>query len=394
MKRWIHILALVILASSCKSVEKMVEQGKYDEAIVFAAKKLHGKKKKKTKYVEALETAYDKVMRQDLDRIASLMQSDHQHRFDRAYDMYQKIEHRQNKIRPFLPLISEDGYTAHFKFVRVGEKMNEVGKLAAKVHYDEGVALLAEYDQYQDKRAARKAYRSFGNINDYMAAYEDSRALKQRARQLGVTTIGLTVGARNYVYAGDISTYVLQNFNIDRLNSFWTQYHISRNGEMDTDYEVIISVDDIDLGREQEVVDRFHEKAFVEVGRQNLIDENGNTVKDSLGNVITVPLMNEVRATITEVKREKSAYLRSNIIIKDRNRNVTRRRIPVQVQEVFSDIQCTFVGDERALPKNAQKRLDNYLAPFPHDIQMIENMSYLLRDEAYKKIEREMRGII
>ena len=48
MKKIIYILSVIVLASSCKNIEKMVEQGKYDEAIEYAASKLHGEKNKNT----------------------------------------------------------------------------------------------------------------------------------------------------------------------------------------------------------------------------------------------------------------------------------------------------------------------------------------------------------
>lgn len=394
MKKWIHLITLLILVSSCKSIEKMVEQGKYDEAIAFAAKKLHGEKNKKTKYVKALETAYHKVMQKDLDRIAFLEASEHANKYDRIFDMYRKIERRQETIRPFLPLISKDGYTAHFKFVRVGEKLNEVARLAAAYHYDQGVAYLNAFDTHGEKIDARRAYRAFDKIDKYMASYEDSRDLQRQAKEYGITYVAVSVKADHYVYAGDVSTYVLRNFNIDRLSDFWTTYDIARNFNKKADFHVVINVENIDLGVERERVDHFHERAMVEVGRQKIIDENGQVVKDTLGNILTEPIMNEVYATVTEVKREKAGYMRSSIIIKDERNKATRRRIPVEVEELFSDLQCTFAGDKRALPDMRRKRLDNYLAPFPHDIEMVENMSYSLRDEAYKMIEREMRSLI
>ena len=40
---------IVLMALSCRSIDKMVDQGRYDEAIIFAADKLAGKKNKKTK---------------------------------------------------------------------------------------------------------------------------------------------------------------------------------------------------------------------------------------------------------------------------------------------------------------------------------------------------------
>ena len=394
MKNIIYILSVIVLASSCKNIEKMVEQGKYDEAIEFAAKKLHGEKDKKTKYVEALETAYHKVTDQDMDKIKFLAASGYANKYDRMYDLFLKIEKRQYSIKPFLPLISEDGYVAHFKFVRTHEKLNEIAELAAEEHYQSAISALADYDKYDDKTAARNAYQYLVNINRYRANYKDAKELSREARTKGTTRVAVSVTTGSFVYAGDISRYVLKSFDVERLNSFWTIYDEARNFEAAADYHVIVRVEDIILGTERERVDHFHEKAIIEVGRENWVGEDGRVKVDSSGNILTVPVNQEVYATVTDVKREKTAQIYSEIIIKDEKRNRVKRNIPITVDELFSDFMCTFTGDKRALPTNSVKRLDTHLAPFPHDIDMVENMSYQLRDAAYSTIEREMRDII
>ena len=394
MKKIIYILSVIVIASSCKNIEKMVEQGKYDEAIEYAAKKLHGEKNKKTKYVEALETAYHKVTDQDMDRIKFLAASGYANKYDRMYDLFLKIDKRQNSIKPFLPLISEDGYAAHFKFVRTHEKLNEMAGLAAEEHYLSALEALAEYDKYEEKASARTAFKYLENIDRYRSNYKESKELKRAARLKGTTHIAISVSTGSFVYAGDISRYVLKSFDVERLNSFWTVYDDAENFNEAADYHVILRVEDIVLGIERERVDRFHEKAIIEVGRENWVGEDGRVKVDSSGNVLTVPINKEVFATVVDVKREKSAQMYSEIIIRDERRNRVKRNIPITVDELFNDYMCTFTGDKRALPPNSIKRLDTHLAPFPHDIEMIENMSYQLRDAAYSKIEHEMRSII
>ena len=48
MKWILYTFTLLIVISSCKSVQELVDKGDYDGAIYLAAKKLHGKKNKKT----------------------------------------------------------------------------------------------------------------------------------------------------------------------------------------------------------------------------------------------------------------------------------------------------------------------------------------------------------
>ena len=48
------LLAFAVFVSSCARTQKLVEQGRYDEAIELVTKKLSGKKRKKVKHVKAL----------------------------------------------------------------------------------------------------------------------------------------------------------------------------------------------------------------------------------------------------------------------------------------------------------------------------------------------------
>jgi len=74
MTRLIHIPAILCLAlftlvlTSCGSVDKLVEQGHYEEAVRLAQKRLTGKQKKNPKYVLALETAFNKMTAADMER--------------------------------------------------------------------------------------------------------------------------------------------------------------------------------------------------------------------------------------------------------------------------------------------------------------------------------------
>ena len=48
------VIVLSLSGYSCKSVEKLVDQGRYDKALTVAVRKLSGKKNKKTKHVMAM----------------------------------------------------------------------------------------------------------------------------------------------------------------------------------------------------------------------------------------------------------------------------------------------------------------------------------------------------
>ena len=109
MKTLLYTLTLLMLLGSCRSVEKLVDKGNYDEAIIVATKRLAGKKKKKTKHVKYLEEAFAKITERDMDMIHSLDAENNPYNWERVLAISQKMEKRQNRINAFLPLTSKDG---------------------------------------------------------------------------------------------------------------------------------------------------------------------------------------------------------------------------------------------------------------------------------------------
>ena len=188
MKRLILFMMTVLVLASCKSIEKLVEQGKYDEAILLATKKLAGKKNKKTEHVMALEDAFAKVTQSNLQEIDYLKAQNLYGKWDRIYTLYNKMRSRQNKIAAFLPLISEDGYVADFNFQNYSQVMPEIANAAAEDHY-----LAAEekiiFARKGDKLAAREALTYLDRIDKYFNSFKNSEKLKDEAYYLGKTRI-------------------------------------------------------------------------------------------------------------------------------------------------------------------------------------------------------------
>ena len=71
MRTFLYTTLIVLIGlTSCRSIDKLVDEGRYDDAILLATKKLAGKKNKKTKHIQALEEAFFKVNSIETDRIA------------------------------------------------------------------------------------------------------------------------------------------------------------------------------------------------------------------------------------------------------------------------------------------------------------------------------------
>jgi hypothetical protein len=164
----------------------MIDRGEYDPAIEKLVKKLEGKKDKKKEYVLALEYAFQKAQERDLKNEKTLRDETLAENWTKIYSIHTLIAERQNKIEPFLPLESKDGYQATFKFVNIDELKKESKKNTAEFYYQSAVTLIDESKRTLDKNAARQAYDYLIKIDGLFNQYKDKEQLKKIAYNLGL----------------------------------------------------------------------------------------------------------------------------------------------------------------------------------------------------------------
>ena len=391
MKNLIILISIFIFATSCSSVRKMVDKGEYDEAIIYSVRKLQGKEKKKTKYVEALEKAFAKVTQKDMNKIAFLKEQKDGNYWGRIYDIVLNMDIRQKRIEPLLPLESEDGYQAKFKFVRVEPLLIESENKAAEYLYKKAQRLLQDAEQ-GDKIAARKAFDDLDEINKYKSIYKDVVKLKQKAYDMGQDYVLIDVkNYSNIVLPKDFYRDV-KNINTQDLNEMWLKFFTKEDKPMDEfDYIVDLNINEILISPEREKEREFEESKKVKDGFTYLYDKDGNVKKDSLGNDIKQERYSNVKARVFELLRTKVATVRGDIIIKDLNRVTNYKSVPVNVDAVFESYASRYEGDKRALSTETKNRLRSYPDPFPANGELlmmaVDDLKNMLLREIKDKIK-------
>jgi hypothetical protein len=372
MKRTIHIIVLGMLAlSSCKNIQKMVDKGEYDEAIIYAAEKLQGDEDRKTRYVTALEDAFERVMAQDFRRLEQLKERERSEDYGKIYQLYHKIERRQSRIRPFLPLISEDGYVAHFKMIDTRPMIKEYAEKDAAYLYEKAEDYLDAYTP-EEKHLARNAYRALENIERYFRDYKEKEALMREARRLGTEHVYVNSEVSPYILLDRDSRAMITDLNINGMNGEWVAFHNIIHEDMTYDYKVTLAVQDMLIEPGRENAHTFHYEKEIQDGWNYLLDERGNVAKDTLGNDIKIPNYITVRAEVTEVERFKAVRIVSDLIVEDLHtgREISRKEIDSDI--VFNGFSCFLRGDKRAINGiNRKHRMDGFLEPFPYDEEMV-----------------------
>jgi hypothetical protein len=388
MKKILYILTAIMIFTSCRSIDKMIESGNYDQALRYGVDKLRGEKNKKTRYVKGLQKAYVKLNKTDLDKIARIKVLNNKNSMDRIVEIYQKIENRQSYVYPLLPLISEDGYVATIKIKDYTSAINRSMKAASEVHYQYALDYLIRAKKNNDKISARKAYSELTEAINYFDTYKDSYNLKLKAYELGQTNILI----EPYLSGSNAAFYhtgeIISQLQLNKLNSNWTKYYTEEHGE-DIDYVATIEVSKIVPGNEKERFNSFTETKEVNDGKIPLKSKDGAIVKDTMGNTIYIENRILVTANVEELIREKTAQMSGKVVILDAKNNRLINTIPINVTYIFEDYSCIFRGDKRAITNKYNKRIKEQCAPFPTDFDMTTQLAHAYKEAAQKSIKAE-----
>jgi len=378
MKTLLYTTALFLLVTSCRSIDKMVEKGNYDEAIIFATEKLAGKKNKKTKHVKGLEEAFAKITQRDMDQINYYNGVEKPENWDRIYDLASDIERRQNRIAPFLPLISKEGYIAKFNFVKTGELKTKALQGAAAYYYEEGKRHLQLAENTNDKRHARDAYRAFQDAQSRINNYKDSRDMMTLSLDRGQVRILVDMDNNSGQIIPEDFLREVKSITVKDMNTLWKSFYLNNNGKT-YDYNATLSLTSIDVSPEREILREHEDSKEITGGWEYLRNDDDTFVIDSSGNKVKIDKKYIVNAYIFEIKREKSVLVTGELIYRDNTDGEILTARPISVEAVFEDYASRFSGDRRALSSRNVNRLKSTPLPFPNDYMMIMDASNNLK---------------
>lgn len=366
-----HLHLLIVLAAltlaSCASVDRMIDRGDFDAALSKAARKLEGKKNLKTKYVQALEEAFVQVIQRDMNRVKSLHSSVRSHDHKSILEIYDRIAYRQERIKPFLPLTSVDGYQARFQFVHVEPLATETENTFVRLLKTEAITALEE-GRRGDKRASRDAYYKLSELLSVRPS-SGVRDLRREAEDLGTVKINVEIANRTrYLIPQTLQRQIITGSLPDNR---WLSFSTGVSGKHH-DFELAIVLNALEATPEQlreKVVERSTE---IEAGFDYVLDDNGNVLKDSLGNDVKVPRFEEVTARVITVAQFKSVILAGEIVCRNLSTNAVDY-LPIQSEVVFDHVFSKYQGDRRALLPQDRELLDVAFLPFPSNEIMFDD---------------------
>ncbi len=369
--------AFLLSAPGCKSVDKLVESGNYEQAILLAQRKLTGKDRKNPKFVSALEQAVNRANERDMDRAAFLQQKNGTD-WIRVHALYDNIKRRQDALRPLLPLYDKNGRKANFRFVRAEELVVDAEDRAADQLYAEAVDLLNAGRQ-GDKAAAREAYRTFETVERYRPDHLDSRRLAIQAEDLGRVYVAVEVGNESQSILPRGFEQELLRIQTSQMDDRWRVYDLNPADDRDYDYRASFVIRDIDVSPERLSERTYVDEKEITDGEEYVLDDNGNVAKDSLGNDIKQPKKVQIKARVIEVLQQKTAVVSGTMQLYDlrQGRVVDEEALTAEAQ--FENYASTFIGDKRALTEQSRRRIGNRPQEFPSDEQLVLDAASVLK---------------
>ena len=375
MKKLIYIFSLVLIfGSGCKVAEKEFRKGNYDEAIDICVKKLIDNPDK-AEYILLLEEAFYRANGEDLAMIEMLNKEGRPDRWEEIYHIYESVYRRQNKIQPLLPMyLGTEERDAEFKFVNAVDGLNTAKKNAAAYWYADATQKIASKEVLK----SREAYYELQKINGFYDTYKDVDDLIKIAKSQGTSDVFFTVKNATNATLSYAVTHALTEIEVRDPYGSWYVIH-TKMPESALEFTVKVNIKYLQALPEKVTTNRFQESKEITDGFEFVYDDEGNMVKDSLGNPIKVPDYKTVTAFVTETWQEKVATVSGELLYLDESGQILRS-VPINGDGVFRNYYATATGYYDALSQQSKEKIGGKPLPFPSDEQLLLDAIYMLEN--------------
>lgn len=389
MKKFTSLFILFIITTSCgvRQTRDMLTSGDYDGAIINAVDGLRGNKNAKGKqdYVYMLEEAFAKAKERDLRNINAWFKDANPQNLDKIYNTYLQLNNRQEKIRPLLPLkLLKEGRDAIFPFEDYSDQIISSKNSLSIYLYNNCKALLAN----KDKIVVRRAYDDLMYLESINPGYKDVNKLIDEAQFKGTDFVHVyTKNETNMVIPKQLESDLL-DFSTFGLNDKWTVYHSNKQKNISYDYALSLNFRNIAISPEQVKEKEFSKEKQILDGKKPLLNNQGQVVKDSLGNTIMVDKYKTIRINIYEFRQFKSAQVTAKVDYINLNNNQLIETFPLASEFIFEHVYAKYNGDRRACDDDYLNYFNQKAVPFPSNEQMVYDTGNDLKNKLKDIIAR------
>jgi hypothetical protein len=365
------LLAVIVLASSCKTASKSYQKGDYTEAIDRGIKKLQ-KDPDDYETKELVKNSYGYTVNEYEDQIRTLSNSKSENRFEKIYYNYTVLQNLYVKIR------QSPSAAQYVKPKDYSEYVETYRDKAAETH----IANAVKWKEVGTKVAYREAYNAYNAAlilrpDDFQLQRDRDSAYESAITKVVVTEMK-NFGQYNYG-----SSYQMQNFQRDVIrtlshnlnNDFVKFYNESeaRMRDIQPDHVMELNLSRVTLGQP------YDNKSTREVSKEVVVKEivyKPDSVVKQYG---------KVNAKITTTKRQVLSQGDLIIVVRDtKGRTLWNDRFTGEHK--WNTEYASYTGDERALTEADKQLIEkntNYNPPTEDQI-MEELLRQIQNDLTYR----------
>lgn len=374
MKNIYLLIIFLFLFLGCRTSKKYLQKGEYHTAVKLAVKKLQKNRTSKDD-IEVLSIAYPQANQKDKDRINYLNTEGQANRWDEIYTIYSRLKNRQEYVKTILP-ISQGSNNLNLEMTNYDQKISDSKKKAAEYYHAHAKSLMLN----SDKSANRKAYNELKRIKELFSSYKDTDRLLQIAREKGTSKAAIVLENNSRTNLPKQFYEEMLSLNTQKIDKFWVKYDVpTQNNQTKYDYDVVINLKAIYVSPEKMSDKTFREERTISDGWDYVLDQNGNVVKDSLGNDIKEERFITIYCDVLEQYQLKTARIEGKV---EYYENATKKRLrsePILSEHVFENVVIRTKGDMRALSPETKRRTGGVLVEFPPNIFMINEAGKTLK---------------
>jgi len=388
----ILLLSILIVLSSCSGVKRTQEalnSGNYGAAINKAIVNIAENKSKKSNqpYILLLEEAFKKNTERELQHIKFLKKDGNASNYEEIYNSYNRLKNIQQQIRPLMPLeIFEENRIAQFNFNNYDSDIIASKNELSNYLYNNALTLLKNATYKVDYR---NAYQDLKYLDEINPNYADTKLKMEEAYQKGLDYVVIEMNNNTDKVIPQRLEDELLNLNTYGLNNLWTEYHTNKLSNIDYDYLMEVSFQDINISPEQINEKQIIKEKQIKDGYTYVEDTNGNIVKDSLGKEIKIDKFKTVKCDFYQFTQFKSAQVTGMVNFTDLKKNQQINQYPLASEFVFEHIYANYNGDKRALDNNLISLLNLARVPFPSNEQMVYDAGEDLKNNLKNILTRQ-----
>ncbi len=374
---------LLIFLMGCVSSGKLLEKGNYDAAIDKSVKKLI-KKPDNTKEIKVLKKAWILSNNDDLDKINKLKLLGQPDIWKDVFHAYTSLDNRQKKVQRLPDRVLSK---INFEKENYSFKMTSALKKAAAYYYAHAIKLM----ETGNKADARQAYDELQFIKNNLPDYRNLNAKIKDALALGVNNVLFVLANQSQTVLPKNYEQQILKISLTNLNDLWLNFDTYQEKGMQYDDEIELLIKEITVSPEQMTHEKIVETKEVEDGWRYVLDNNGNVMKDSLGNDIKEKKQKTLKAFVTLNDMHKSARVKAVLDYYDNHSGQLMKTYPLSSEFVFEHHFATFEGDRGALSKKSLDLLKHGALPFPKDEEIIFDTYNDLKQKAYNTVRRDKK---